>query len=203
MSAKRQHPDAAGAAARRSHAGRCATSCSRVCKQCALTAEFSKSAAQEAVKAHIDDALSRVKSLEQVVGPTLEGVNLAEAVSALKQQGALTADIGRSAAHEAVHVHLDQHSAVLSRVETLETVVSALKQQCASTAEICRSAAHEAVHALVQPVLSRVKSLERLVGPPSPERLNLASAVPEPRQQSALIAESAKVLLACRSSHAC
>ena len=212
-------------------------------QQCALTAEFCKSA-----EAHIDDALSRVKSLEQVVGPKLEGVNLAEAVSALKQQGALTAeisrstaheadalidqhkamlsrvecldqlvasltpeggdlaavvsalkqqsaltaDISRSAAHEAVHVHLDQHSAVLSRVETLETVVSALKQQCASTAEICRSAAHEAVHALVQPVLSRVETLEHFVGPPSPERLNLASAVPELRQASALIAEISK-----------
>ena len=35
-------------------------------QQCALTAEFCKSVAQEAVKAHIDDALSHVKSLEQV-----------------------------------------------------------------------------------------------------------------------------------------
>ena len=142
-------------------------------QQCALTAEFSKSAAQEA-DALIDKhkaMLSRVECLEQLVAPlTPEGGDLAAVVSALKQQSAWTADIGRSAAHEAVHVHLDQHSAELSRVETLETVVSALKQQCAS--------AHEAVHALVQPVLSRVESLERLDGPPLPERLNPGNRVP-------------------------
>ena len=123
---------------------------------------------------------------------TLEGGDLAAVVSAHKQQCALTAEICKSAAHGAVKAHMDQHNAVLSRVDALEAVVSALKQQSALTAEICRSAAHEAVHALVQPVLSRVKSLERLVGPPSPERLNLASAVPELRQQSALIAEICK-----------
>ena len=143
-------------------------------QQCAFTAEFNKSAAQEAVKAHIDDALSRMKSLEQVVGPKLEGVNLAEAVSALKQQGALTAEISRSTAHEADAL-IDQHKAMLSRVECLEqlvasltpeggdlaAVVSALKQQSALTADISRSAAHEAVHVHLDQhsaVLSRVET---------------------------------------------
>ena len=144
-------------------------------QQSALTAEFSKSTAQEAVKAHIDDVLSRVECLELVVGPTLEGVNLAESVSALKQQ-------------------------------------------CASTAEISRSAAHEAVHAFVQPVLSRVETLEHFVGPPLAGKTE--SGLSRARTQATECPDrqrSAKVLLmrtcpkpscgafgaVCRSSHAC
>ena len=42
---------------------------------------------------------------------------------------------------------MDQHDAVMSRVDALEAVVSALKQQGVLTAEICKSAAQEAVKA--------------------------------------------------------
>ena len=120
--------------------------------------------------------ISRVESLEQLVAPlTPEGGDLAAVVSALRQQSALTAEICKSAALEAVKAHLDQHISVLPRVDALEAVVSALKQQ----AEICKSAAQEAVKAHKaqhDAVLSRVEALEAVV-----------SAL---KQQAALTAET-------------
>ena len=128
------------------------------------------------------------------VASSPEGENLAAVVSALRAEVALTAEMSRCDAHEADAL-IDQHKAILSRVECLEqlvapltpeggdlaAVVSALKQQSALTAEICQSAAQEAVQAhTVQhnAVLSRVESLEHLV-----------SAL---KQQSALTAEMSK-----------
>ena len=111
--------------------------------------------------------ISRVESLEQLVAPlTPEGGDLAAVVSALRQQSALTAEICKSAALEAVKAHLDQHISVLPRVDALEAVVSALKQQADLTAEICKSAAQEAVKAHTaqhDAVLSRVEALEAVV----------------------------------------
>ena len=57
---------------------------------------------------------------------TPEGVNLAAVVSALRAEVALTAEISRGAAHEAVKAHLDLHEAVMSRVESLKQLVAAL-----------------------------------------------------------------------------
>ena len=97
--------------------------------------------------------MSRVEALEAVV-------------SALMQQGALTAATCKSAVQEAVKAHLDIHNAGLSRVEALEAVVSALKQQADLTAEICKSAAHEAVKTHMDQhdaVLDRVDALEAVV----------------------------------------
>ena len=96
----------------------------------------------------------------------------------LKQQSALTAEISKSTAHEAVHVHLDQHIAVLSRVDALEAVVSELKQQDASTAETCRSAGQE--------------RFEQLVAPHTPKGVNLAAVASALNQQGVRTAETSR-----------
>ena len=103
--------------------------------------------------ASLEAVLPRVDALEAVV-------------SALQQQADLTAEICKSAAHEAVKAHMDQHDAVLPRVDALEAVVSALKQQADLTAEICKSAAHEVLKTPMDQhdaVLYRVDALEAVV----------------------------------------
>ena len=83
-------------------------------QQSALNAEVYKSAAKEAVHAHLhqqNDVQSRVERLEAVV-------------SAHTQQSALTAETSKSAAQATVKAHMDQHIAVLPRVEALESRVS-------------------------------------------------------------------------------
>ena len=64
--------------------------------------------------------------LGEHVASTQEGANLPAVASALRAEVALTAEISRGAAHEALKAHLDLHEAVMSRVESLKQLVAPL-----------------------------------------------------------------------------